>query len=505
MIFGIKQKHSNYHDCNMTKNAKAPFTAVQVVICSAAAGGLAWGIRGQYGHESGAMITGVLLGFFWVLAFLPNASILQAARLVSMCALGISFGGCMTYGQTLGLTHDIDLVGNKNALYWGMLGLGIKGAVWWGFLGAFIGFAVSPIRYKPSELLVLLVVGLHLMFLGMFLLNSPYKPEDKILPWIYFSDHWDWEPLKELKPRGEKWGGLWLALIGILFYVSRIRKDRFTRNLVLWGCLAGGMGFPTGQCLQAFHAWNPSLFKETGLGEWTLHVNWWNAMEILFGTIAGGVLGWGLWCQRNQIRIESTTEDPKISIPLSLEWCFVLIYLPLFLMWNFISFPALDGVADQALSMGLIPVFAIMGGRLWPLIFGPWIVLLPITGKTLRYTAFENDHISIWMGTLFYILLPVALMTGFCWVAWSASKKKLCASDIARPGLVCFLIACFYLNFAFFEFPWPWLEWTYRTPSTVVFLLFACILGCAVIRSARIKTVIQPGSGLDGRSTNQFL
>ena len=66
---------------------------------------MGWGIRGQYGHETGAMIAGVLVGFTLVLLFLPCATSLKAARAVALLAVGISFGGSMTYGQTVGLTH----------------------------------------------------------------------------------------------------------------------------------------------------------------------------------------------------------------------------------------------------------------------------------------------------------------------------------------------------------------------------------------------------------------
>ena len=45
-------------------------------------------------------------------------------------------------------------------------------------------------------------------FVGIQLLNRPYVPEvgspDRVLPWIYFSDHWKWEPDNlEMKPRRE--------------------------------------------------------------------------------------------------------------------------------------------------------------------------------------------------------------------------------------------------------------------------------------------------------------
>ena len=62
------------------------------IVLTAMAGGMGWGIRGQYGHETGAMISGVLMGFTLVLLFTPNATSLHGARSVALLAIGISFG-----------------------------------------------------------------------------------------------------------------------------------------------------------------------------------------------------------------------------------------------------------------------------------------------------------------------------------------------------------------------------------------------------------------------------
>ena len=72
------------------------------VVLIALAGGMGWGIRGQYGHETGAMIAGVLVGFTTVLLFIPEASSLHAARAVALTAIGISFGGLETYARPSG-------------------------------------------------------------------------------------------------------------------------------------------------------------------------------------------------------------------------------------------------------------------------------------------------------------------------------------------------------------------------------------------------------------------
>src|SRR5690349_15057149 len=101
-----------------------PFPPLWLAMAAAAAaGGMGWGIRGQYGHETGAMIAGVLVGLVLVHFLLPCATSLVAARAVALCALGVSIGGSETYAQTVGLTHNAELVGNWAALRWGMLGL----------------------------------------------------------------------------------------------------------------------------------------------------------------------------------------------------------------------------------------------------------------------------------------------------------------------------------------------------------------------------------------------
>ena len=108
---------------------------VAAVLLTALAGGMAWGIRGQYGHELGAMMFGILAGFTLVLLFMPQASALKAARAVALFTVAIGIGGSMSYGQTVGLTHDREVHTrdgerhwNADAYSWGMLGLAVKEA-----------------------------------------------------------------------------------------------------------------------------------------------------------------------------------------------------------------------------------------------------------------------------------------------------------------------------------------------------------------------------------------
>ena len=49
-----------------------------VVPLAALAGGMGWGIRGQYGHQTGAMLDGLLVGLVLVMLFIPRVSAISS-------------------------------------------------------------------------------------------------------------------------------------------------------------------------------------------------------------------------------------------------------------------------------------------------------------------------------------------------------------------------------------------------------------------------------------------
>ncbi|MCA9041336.1 MAG: hypothetical protein KDA65_13365, partial [Planctomycetaceae bacterium] len=219
---------------------------VTLVLCSLA-GAMAWGIRGQYGHETGAMMFGPLVGFTLIMLYLSRSRSLKGARAVALLSMAVGIGGSMSYGETVGLTHDIGVHGtyvgdvvredgtiqhkyerepgqwNRKAYWWGMLGLAVKGGLWIGFAGLFLGVGLGGKQYQPVELLFLMLAAVLLLIVGIWLLNSPFEPGERILPKIYFSDHWQWEPEWEVEPRPENWGGILLAFLGFMSYLQFVK------------------------------------------------------------------------------------------------------------------------------------------------------------------------------------------------------------------------------------------------------------------------------------------
>lgn len=458
--------------------------AWQVVLLSALAGGMGWGIRGQYGHETGAMIAGLLVGLVLALLLCPGVSSLRAARAAALCSAAIGFGGAMTYGQTVGLTQNPELVGNWAALGWGMLGLGIKGALWVGFAGAFLGMGLSGIKYRPVEFALLLGGLLVLMLLGTWILNTPFDPTGRNLPRIYFSADWSWYPAAgpELKPRREFWGGFLFALAGLVLYVGWRRGDTLARNMALWGCV-GGLGFPLGQSLQAWHSWNRELIAAGSLANVDKIINWWNFMETTFGLVLGAALGVGLWLNRH--RIAQTDRAVEVTMRPRSEWTLLALHLPLLFLWEFADVGPLDAVGDLGIPRSLIPLIGIIGGRYWPYLMALPVVALPILGKTGAAMGWPPaDSLS---SAILLLVLPLLVLT---WTATRFARASIRQPPaLARAYLSPALLICtwlyFGLNYTFFEFPWPWQTWTARTPNSIVFLCCAFCLTWAALERRR--------------------
>ena len=63
-----------------------------------------------------------------------------------------------------------------------MTGLAIKGGIWIGFAGAFLGMGLGGRRYRPCEMLLVMLGTLGLFALGEWALNEPFDPANRVLP-----------------------------------------------------------------------------------------------------------------------------------------------------------------------------------------------------------------------------------------------------------------------------------------------------------------------------------
>lgn len=451
-----------------------PLAPLPTVILGAFAGGMGWGIRGQYGHETGAMIAGLLLSLTLILAICPGLPAAVSLRAVAWGTAAIGFGGSMTYGQTVGLTHDAELVGNWAALRWGLLGLALKGGLWIGFAGLFLGLGLGGVRHRSRDIAAAMAVALALCAAGIWLFNEPFEPARKILPKIYFSDDWRWEPGALLKPRREVWGGYLFALLSMTAYAAW-RGDWLAVRLAGWGALGGAMGFPLGQCLQAGHAWNREFFRTGAWAEWDRVINWWNFMETTFGAVMGATLAVGLW--RNRGLIQAADHSPPAeSLAPVVEWPLLGLHLGLLTLAEFSSVAWVDAVYDFGLLLGLLPVVLIAEGRWAPALLALPITALPICGKTLGSLAYEQNALPRELGWALLVAVPLIGVTVLALkLRRRAAVPGATAQEVLSPALLVTAWLYFGLNYAFFRFPWPWAEWTARTPNALVYTV--CLAG----------------------------
>lgn len=241
---------------------------------------LGWGLRGYIGGGPfGALIPGAFVALSLSLVFGHDK---RTAGVVAMFgAIGIGYGGDMTYGQTLGFLRD------PSTVWWGLLGVSVKGAVWGLLGGAVLAVGLTRRAYSTQKTIVALILTVAAFYLGWKLVNEPKL--------IYFSD-----PVN--KPRDESWAGLlFAALVFIGFLRAGISSPAASLPIrfAFWGAIGGALGFGGGSLWMVFGPQWPVDQRWFG---------WWKFMEFSFGLIFGAFLGLAAW--RNRVAIASAPREP---------------------------------------------------------------------------------------------------------------------------------------------------------------------------------------------------
>ena len=220
--------------------------------------GLAWGIRGSFGHELGAAYPGAVLGLAFCLATGQRSMSRWMPILGAVAALAIATGGAMSYGRLHGYAKSDTLL---NFSY-GYFTLFCQGASWGVFGSAFIGLFLE--RERMSGLQWARMIGA--VFLGGFI--AYYI----IVGMINF----DVNP-----PRSNSSIGYLGAAITLFGWLLVHKKYRALR-----GAVYGFAGFGIGMFFGRF------------LGNLTYHfpfdINNWNVMEISAGFFGGLIFTWGM-------------------------------------------------------------------------------------------------------------------------------------------------------------------------------------------------------------------
>ncbi len=239
-----------------------------------------WGMRGTtIGGEKGAMLPGALIGT--IIAIFSGVYIVQENFFVfaSLGAIGMYFGGCMTYGETLSFSMSAKPAVNMKK---GIFALALKGFLWFSVFGGIFatGFCAVCGIYKWYELLIIFALTPVLSVAGLLIFNRPINVNEVKYPKHYFS-----------KTRKEYWGamlGMTVSLVIINIFTLNAYPVIFT---VLCG-IFGALGFSIGQLVQIYfkhYAIKSKVAFIKKIGSLKI-LDTWKAMECTFGAIGGAGL-----------------------------------------------------------------------------------------------------------------------------------------------------------------------------------------------------------------------
>ena len=252
------------------------YTTLLFIGVSTVAMSYGWGMRGtNIGGETGAMLPGALMGLL-IAVFSGSDYLLEHFYLLSAAgALGMYFGGSMSYGETVGLISNQNPNGKLAREY---VGLFVKGGLWFGLFGAVLGMFLSFMVGYYHLKAVLLIFGVMPLaaLCGSRLFDRPYDEKKGIHPKIYFSH-----------TRPEGMGVLFGILVELAVFMA-IYGDAVALWLTLGSTLSGGVGWVFAQWMQ-IRAKHPNKKGKRFCGRLSDRglVDAWKIMECGLGAFAG--------------------------------------------------------------------------------------------------------------------------------------------------------------------------------------------------------------------------
>lgn len=262
-----------------TRNTRYLFAAITL--------GLAWAMRGHFGHEWGAAWAGAMGVMAVLLVSKREDWAKRAPALVAIGAIGWGVSGMMSYGILIGYCRSISF---GNSLY-GYTTLAILGSLYGIIGGGLFGLGLESNDENKPKWANLIAQ----MFAGGFL----------VWGLLIYQMEWFMTP-----PRSELWAGCLGAAIALAWYLYRNNYKNSLRVAGYAG-LGAGFGFAFGNFLQTIGATAGSVY------------NWWNVMEFSIGFFGG--LG--------MVYAVMTREWPKSVKPSKTgNWIgvvFVFLFLPL--------------------------------------------------------------------------------------------------------------------------------------------------------------------------------
>jgi hypothetical protein len=387
----------------------------------AAAVGLAWGIRGDFGHVIGAMYPGAILGLAWIFVCGSPALVSRMPTIAGLTAATIGAGGTMSYGILHGYAQADTLV---NYTY-GFFTLFCQGGCWGTFGCALAGLLAERKPMRTGDWLGLI----GSVFLGGWLASVI------VVEGIGFHVN---------PPRNDISVAFLGAAIGQFLWLAT-----HDRPVGLRGATYGFIGFGLGM---AFGRLMANAFRHLETVGWS--INHWNVMEVTCGFVGGGVFTWGMLGLGRFEPDEQTDDDNSFRTPNAIGAYYVLVIIPL---WHIAArtfekypkwagqlkgngFPNSDGLAvaiffsivvlgSIAAIVGAAWAIACLRGRRWPM----WFPVVFLSFTMLLYQNFMAH--TFWTPLrLKYVDMHFVLMILFASLCiYAAVVKPTPIANSAKP------------------------------------------------------------------------
>lgn len=254
--------------------------------------GTAWAIRGQFGHEPGAAMAGIIGGTALILAAGRKDWYNKMLPVIASSAIGWGVTGMISYGMVVGYCRAGDLL---NSTY-GFVSLFVIGALFGLLGGGLVGLSLnsSPAkRVNWPSLVAEMTAGGAIVY--YFLI---YQSELFMTP-----------------PRSEAWAICLGAGAALVWHMVR-NGYKSALRVAFYAMLGAGFGFSFGNFLQnTGHAMK-------------IPFNWWNVMEYNIGFWGGSGMAYGVFTSV----WPSENEAPK-KYENRLSFCLILLIIPL-LVWK---------------------------------------------------------------------------------------------------------------------------------------------------------------------------
>ena len=207
---------------------------------------IGWGIRGNYGHEYGAMIAGTLAGIAAALVSGREDWRQRAPYFAFFGALGWGFGGSIAYMHPPSYTET----GHLPTQIYGFLSVYFEAFLWAGMGGAATAYAAVEDREKLTAIFRPLAWVLGFWALQYALQDTPFNIQERLFA-SAGADHTWYRQRDPLYWLDSEWVEAVYALVALCLFDLWDRRFRKFTQLVAFTLLGAGVGFGVQRLLVA--------------------------------------------------------------------------------------------------------------------------------------------------------------------------------------------------------------------------------------------------------------